>query len=279
MRVWVILQDAGRTVGNKNRQVGTVYGFPLIVNSIYMWDDKMKKEVYTGNTFYVKGHYLYEHNNGHLAMSKDNRLGAVRYGVQALEKIPAIIQQYRNRNEALQRDIAEYQRIAGKAWGKEDELKGLKKEMEALDKKIQEGLDNATQSMQKPQDELYKISKEERYHQVKFARATFSLVSMAEMREYADSGNWRERGYVQCGHWEGKHIVSAPEVEAEFAVRRKAEEFIQQVINTHESRLKNMEWLVAKAKEDSKGDFVHQENEVIFSARQLLMEREIDWQR
>lgn len=274
-----VLQDAGRTVGNKNRQVGTVYGFPLIVNSIYMWDDKMKKEVYTGNTFYVKGHYLYEHNNGHLAMSKDNRLGAVRYGVQALEKIPAIIQQYRNRNEALQRDIAEYQRIAGKAWGKEDELKGLKKEMETLDKKIQEGLDNATQSMQKPQDELYKISKEGRYHQVKFARATFSLVSMAEMREYADSGNWRERGYVQCGHWEGKHIVSAPEVEAEFAVRRKAEEFIQQVINTHESRLKNMEWLVAKAKEDSKGDFVHQENEVIFSARQLLMEREIDWQK
>lgn len=273
------LQDAGRTVGNKDRQMGTVYGFPLIVNTHYMWDDKMKKEVYTGNTFYVKGHYLYEHNNGHLAMSKDNRLGAVRYGVQALEKIPSIIQQYRERNEALQRDITEYQRIAGKSWGKEDDLKALKKEMEALDKKIQEGLDNATKNMQKPEEEPYKISKSGRYHQVTFARDAFALVSMAEMREFADSGNWREYGYVQNGHWDGKYMVSDPEVVAGFAVRRKAEQFIQQVISTHEGRLNDTKWLVTTAKEDTKVDFVHQENEVIFAARQLLMDRGIDWHK
>ena len=66
------LQDAGRTVGNKDRQMGTVYGFPLMVDTIYMYDEKLRKEVYAGNRFYVKGNYLYEHNNGKLAMSKDN---------------------------------------------------------------------------------------------------------------------------------------------------------------------------------------------------------------
>ena len=103
--------------------------------------------VYAGNTFYVKGHYLYEHNNGHLAMSKDNRLGAVRYGVQALERIPGVIAQYQERNAKLAQDIAEYQRIAGKPWGKEDDLKGLKTELDALEKQIQASLDETTKNM------------------------------------------------------------------------------------------------------------------------------------
>ena len=271
------LQDAGRTIGNKDRQMGEVYGFPLMVDSIYMYDEKMKKEVYAGNRFYVKGHYLYEHNNGHLAMSKDNRLGAVRYGVQALERIPSVVAQYQERNQKLQQDIAEYQRIAGKPWGKEDDLKGLKAELETLEKQIQASLDETTKNMPKPEELPYKFSKEGRYHKVTFARDAYPFVSISEMREMADTGSWRNRGYVRCGHWDGDLMVSDPEVEGEFTLRQKCEEFMQKIVDTNKQRLEDKEWLVNMANNDTEGDKVCQDNEVIFAARNYLQEHNIDW--
>ena len=272
------LQDAGRTIGNKDRQMGEVYGFPLMVDSIYMYDEKMRKEVYAGNRFYVKGHYLYEHNNGHLAMSKDNRLGAVRYGVQALERIPSIVAQYQERNHKLQQDIAEYQRIAGKPWGKEDDLKGLKAELEVLEKKIQESLDETTRNVPKPEELPYKFSKEGRYHKVTFQREAYPFVSISEMREMADTGSWRQRGYVRCGHWDGDVMVSDPEVEAEFTLRQKCEEFMQKVVDTNQQRVDDKEWLVNMANNDTDGKTVTQDNEVIFATRKFLEEHHINWQ-
>jgi len=264
------LQDAGRTIGNKDRKMGDVYGFSLMVNSIYMWDEKMRKEVYAGNKFYLQGHYQYEYNNGKLAMSKDNRLGAVRYGVQALEKIPGYIRQYQERNEKLQQDIAEYQRIAGKAWGKEDELKDLKHEMEALEKKIQASLDATTQNLPKPKEEPYKITKEGRYHTVTFERYAFPLVAIKEMRELADTGSWRNRGYVRCGHWDGDMMVSDPEVSAEFSLRQKAEEFIHKVVEMNTERVNDKEFIVALASQETESEKVNQDNECIFAARKML---------
>ena len=272
------LQDAGRTIGNKDRRMGDVYGFPLMVDSIYMWDEKMRKEVYAGNKFYLQGHYQYEYNNGKLAMSKDNRLGAVRYGVQALEKIPGYIRQYQERNEKLQQDIAEYQRIAGKAWGKEDELKDLKHEMEALEKKIQASLDATTQNMPKPKEEPYKITKEGRYHTVTFERDAFPLVAIKEMRELADTGSWRNRGYVRCGHWDGDMMVSDPEVSAEFSLRQKAEEFIHKVVEMNTERVNDKEFILALASQDTDGEKVNQDNECIFAARKMLAAMEAEKQ-
>jgi len=40
-------------------------------------------------------------------------------------------------NEVLEREIPQLQEIAGKVWKKEDELKQLKSELAALDRKIQ----------------------------------------------------------------------------------------------------------------------------------------------
>ena len=272
------LQDAGRTIGNKDRQMGEVYGFPLMVDTIYMYDEKMRKEVYAGNRFYVKGHYLYEHNNGHLAMSKDNRLGAVRYGVQALERIPSVVAQYQERNQKLQQDIAEYQRIAGKPWGKEEDLKGLKAELEVLEKKIQESLDETTRNVPKPEELPYKFSKEGRYHKVTFQRDAYPFVSISEMREMADTGSWRQRGYFRCGHWDGDVMVSDPEVEAEFTLRQKCEEFMQKVVDTNQQRVDDKEWLMSMANIDTEGKTVTQDNEVIFAVRNYLEEHHINWQ-
>lgn len=50
---------------------------------------------------------------------------------------PSTIDQYRAKNEVLEKEIPQLQEIAGKVWKKEDELKQLKSELAALDRKIQ----------------------------------------------------------------------------------------------------------------------------------------------
>ncbi|MBQ2921562.1 MAG: hypothetical protein IJE60_00495, partial [Tyzzerella sp.] len=45
--------------------------------------------------------------------------------------------QRKEKNEALAKDIPQLQELAGKVWKKEDELKQLKTELSALDRKIQ----------------------------------------------------------------------------------------------------------------------------------------------
>ena len=54
-----------------------------------------------------------------------------------MERIPSIIDQYKAKNEVLGDEIPQLQEIAGKVWKKEDELKQLKSELAALDRKIQ----------------------------------------------------------------------------------------------------------------------------------------------
>lgn len=56
--------------------------------------------------------------------------------VNALEKIPVIIARYEERTAKLKADVPILEGIMAKTWGKEDELKQLKSELAALDRKI-----------------------------------------------------------------------------------------------------------------------------------------------
>ncbi len=56
--------------------------------------------------------------------------------VNALEKIPGIIEQYEERTARLKADVPQFEAIVAKPWGKEEELKGLKSELAALDRRI-----------------------------------------------------------------------------------------------------------------------------------------------
>lgn len=56
--------------------------------------------------------------------------------VNALEKIPGIIAQYEERTAKLKADVPQLEAIVAKQWGKEEELKGLKSDLAALDRKI-----------------------------------------------------------------------------------------------------------------------------------------------
>ena len=128
------LQEIARnaTTGGQYKRVGELYGFPIEVVSERTLKDGLE---FCDNRFVVAGNYRYSYNNGHLAMA-DTHAAAMNF-LNALERIPGIIDQHQKRNEVLEQEIPQLQAIAGKEWKKEDELKQLKSELAALDRKIQ----------------------------------------------------------------------------------------------------------------------------------------------
>ena len=128
--------------GGQYKPVGELYGFPVKVVSERMLKEGLE---FTDNRFVIEGNYKYTYNNGHLAMA--DPVAAARNFLNALERIPSIIDQYKAKNEVLEKEIPQLQEIAGKAWKKEDELKQLKSELAALDRKIQLELVPPTQEI------------------------------------------------------------------------------------------------------------------------------------
>ena len=113
------------------QRVGEVYGFPIsIISERTLVDGKESIQ----NRFVVEGNYKYKFNNGFIAMS-DTHAACMNF-VNALEKIPGIIAQYEERTAKLKADVPILEGIVSKTWGKEDELKQLKSDLAALDRKI-----------------------------------------------------------------------------------------------------------------------------------------------
>ena len=113
------------------QRIGEVYGFPISIISERVVSDGVEK---VQNRFVVEGNYKYKYNNGQLAMA-DTHAACMNF-VNALEKIPGIIAQYEERTAKLKADVPILEGIMAKTWGKEDELKQLKSELAALDRKI-----------------------------------------------------------------------------------------------------------------------------------------------
>ena len=113
------------------KRIGEVYGFPIsIISERTLVDGKEAVQ----NRFVVEGNYKYKFNNGFIAMS-DTHAACMNF-VNALEKIPGIITQYEERTSKLKADVPQLEAIISKSWGKEEELKQLKSDLAALDRKI-----------------------------------------------------------------------------------------------------------------------------------------------
>ncbi|MCE8972322.1 N-6 DNA methylase [Bacteroides fragilis] len=143
------------TTGGLYTQVGELYGFPIKVVSERMLKEGLE---FTDNRFVVEGNYKYTYNNGHLAMA--DPVAAARNFLNALEKIPSTIDQYKAKNEMLEREIPQLREIAGKVWKKEDELKQLKSELAALDRKIQLELAPPTPEVSEKENEGQQVKPE-----------------------------------------------------------------------------------------------------------------------
>lgn len=126
------IADKART-GNDYREVGQVYGFPILVKS----ESSAKDGLFalTQNRFFVKGesNIYYTYNNGTLAT--DPKL-ACRNFVNALERIPKVIESHQKELTKVTASTSTYREIANGSWKKEDELRFLKSQAAELDRKI-----------------------------------------------------------------------------------------------------------------------------------------------
>ena len=114
------------------KEIGAIYGFSIKVVSETSFENGLP---FVDNRFVVEDHYKYQYNNGHVA--KSDPIAAANNFVNALQKIQGYIEQYDSRCRTLEKEIPQLQEIATKVWKREDELKSLKTELAALDRKIQ----------------------------------------------------------------------------------------------------------------------------------------------
>ena len=132
------------------KRIGEIYGFPIsIISERNFVDGKETVQ----NRFVVEGNYKYKFNNGFIAMS-DTHAACMNF-VNALEKIPGIIEQYEERTARLKADVPQFEAIVAKPWGKEEELKGLKSELAALDRRITAELTPNKEEQNGEENKLY----------------------------------------------------------------------------------------------------------------------------
>ena len=109
-------------------KIGELYGFKLIVKT----EDSQKEGVaFKDNRFFIEGEggVKYNYNNGHIA--HDPLLAASNF-LNALEKIPNLIEKYEKENDRLSKDLPILKDVIDPTFRKEPELKELKSQLDSL---------------------------------------------------------------------------------------------------------------------------------------------------
>ncbi|MEN6363367.1 MAG: N-6 DNA methylase [Bacteroidales bacterium] len=133
--IGIKLNEINDTAGTNGEyfKIGTLYDFNLLVKSeTYISEGLDLRE----NRFFIEGegNIKYNYNNGHLAT--EPKLAALNF-LNALERIPKLMEKYELEIAKIAKDIPVMNEIVNGTWRKEDELKVLKTEFLALDRKIQ----------------------------------------------------------------------------------------------------------------------------------------------
>ena len=125
------IDEKARTKGEYNK-IGEIYGFSIMVKTESTSKDLFDCSV---NRFFVKGQesIYYTYNNGKLAT--DPKLACQNF-VNALERIPKVIESHEKEMAKVVANKDVYTNIANSSWKKEDELRTLKGKAAELDRKI-----------------------------------------------------------------------------------------------------------------------------------------------
>jgi N12 class adenine-specific DNA methylase len=125
------LAEKARTEG-EYREIGTLYGFSLLVKTEVSEKEGVNVKL---NRFFVMGesNLKYSYNNGQMAA--DPKLASMNF-LNALGKIPSLIEQEKAKISELEKDLSVLEDIAGSHWNKEAPLGELKTELAAIDRKI-----------------------------------------------------------------------------------------------------------------------------------------------
>jgi N12 class adenine-specific DNA methylase len=134
-RITAQLHDIAKTANTNGRYqpIGTLYGvFALLV--------KTEASEFTGNRFFIEHpetQIKYSYNHGILA--HDPQKACANF-VNALTRIPEIIESYEYETKELQRPIPTLQEMVDKKWARKPELQQLKEELTALEATISKKL-------------------------------------------------------------------------------------------------------------------------------------------
>ncbi len=130
--------------------IGSLYGFPIFV----MTDPfRTSPSDSYQNIFYIEGlsRIRYKYNSGYIA--SDPNLATLNF-LNALEKMPIMIEKYNNEIDKSSKDIIIFNNIVNERWKGEFDLNELKAELLTLTRRIQSSLD----SIEKTPDEDNMIS-------------------------------------------------------------------------------------------------------------------------
>ena len=125
------IEDRERTHGQP-KVIGSLYGFDIVVKTDTTVKDGLD---FCENRFFVRGegNFLYNYNNGRLAIDPKT---ACQNFINAFDSIPRLIEKYTRDNEAIEKELPVLEQVVEEVWKKEDELKQLKADLAALDRKI-----------------------------------------------------------------------------------------------------------------------------------------------
>lgn len=137
------------------------------------------------NRFFIIGEsgIHYSHNNGKIA--EDPVLASMNF-LNALDKIPKLIEKYISDNEKVAKDVPVLESVLSSTWKKEDELKELKNQLSALDRKIQLSLKPIEQGEQQQEQKEEGLGQP---HQI-VPSATASVVSHETLQTGRQSENF-----------------------------------------------------------------------------------------
>ena len=129
-------------------EIGTLYGFTLLVKT----EVSQKEGVdIKSNRFFVQGegNIKYTFNNGRIA--SDAKTASLNF-LNALKKIPNIIEQEQKKIADLQKDLPVLEEVVHSVWSKEQELSAIKTELAAVERKIQLSIQPETEPTEKVED-------------------------------------------------------------------------------------------------------------------------------
>lgn len=114
-------------------KIGTLFDFRILVRTEKSYDGDTQV---LHNKFMVEGldGIKYTYNNGYIA--KEPKLAVMNF-INALERIPAMIEKREKENAELSKDIPVLREIVAATWPKDAEIKQLGEELATLNRKIQ----------------------------------------------------------------------------------------------------------------------------------------------
>ncbi|NDV69969.1 N-6 DNA methylase [Dysgonomonas sp. 25] len=133
------LQAIGERLIEINKYKNT-HGYYETIGSLLHFEILVKTEKldnYSFNRFFIEGACKYSYNSGHLADTPG--LAASNF-IRALGRIPRLIEKYETDNREKEVDIAKMQEIIDTPWRKESQLKDMKIQLAALERKIKNDL-------------------------------------------------------------------------------------------------------------------------------------------